>query len=340
MNVVVFGAGAIAREHVLAIRTLHTEHRRRDLRLRGVYAPRPGAAAAFAAELDLPHSTTDPHVYLDDPGVDAVIVCSPTAAHVPQTRAALEAGKHVLCEIPLALSLVDAIELRDLADRRRRTLMVAHTMRFHPTMLAVRDQIARGALHPTAIVARYLFLRRSNTGWTGYRRSWTDNLLWHHGGHVVDTCLWLLGADQASVVSEIAPPHPVLDTPLDLGLILRTPDGVLATVALSYNSEVRLHDYTIVGRETTLRAGPGELLMANEQPVPGIDVTTNPLLAQDDAFFAAIRTGHATPIDLNAILPSLEVLQEAASAAGLGPTAEERRLSEFERALLDSRSRL
>jgi 2-hydroxy-4-carboxymuconate semialdehyde hemiacetal dehydrogenase len=317
MNVVIFGAGAIAREHVRAIRLLQLEHGWQDLRLFGVYAPRLGAAAAFAAELGLPHGTSDPRLYLEDPGIDAVIVCSPSAMHVAQTQAALEAGKHVLCEIPLALSLGEAAALRDLADRQRRTLMVAHTLRFHPSLRLVRDEIANGRLHPTAIVARNLFLRRSNVGWTGYRRSWTDNLLWHHGGHVVDTCLWLLGADRADVAGYLGPAHPEQDSPLDVGLVLRTPDGVLTTIALSYNCHLSAHDYTVIGQERTLLASPNDVLLANGEPLPGIEHAVDPLCAQDEAFFTAIRTGKAAPVDVNVILPSLAVLQRVAGDAGV-----------------------
>jgi 2-hydroxy-4-carboxymuconate semialdehyde hemiacetal dehydrogenase len=339
MNIALFGAGAIAREHALAVRRLQAEEHWRDLRMLGVYAPRTGAAETFAVEHGIPLGVADPHRLLGDPAVDAVLICSPSAMHAAQSRAALEAGKHVLCEIPLALSLEEAIEVRDLARRRQRVLMVAHTLRFHPALMAARDLIAEGELHPASIVARYLFMRRSNTGWTGYRRSWTDNLLWHHGGHALDTTLWLLGAREATVVSQVAPQHPELQVPLDLGIVLRTVDGVLATIALSYNSAVSMHDYTIIGRETTLRATPGETLLPNGEPLVPIDLPGSPIEAQDQAFFEAIRNGSPAPVDVDAILPSLSVLQAIADAAGWEPSAEERGLASSEPALLDAGSR-
>jgi 2-hydroxy-4-carboxymuconate semialdehyde hemiacetal dehydrogenase len=341
MNIVLFGTGAIAREHVLAIRALQAS--RPDLHLYGAYSPRSGSAAAFAAEHELPRATDDPRVFLDDPAVEVVLVCSPSAIHAVQTRAALDAGKHVLCEIPVALTLAEAIELRDVANRQQRTLMVAHTNRYSPPLRALRDRVTRGDLHPTAIVARYLFLRRSNTGWTGRQRSWTDNLLWHHGGHAVDLCCWLLGARETgvvSVVSEVAPPHPELGIPLDLSLIVRTAEGRLATIAMSYNSETALHDYTVIGQEATFRVTPAELRNGAGEVVIAHDLTVNPILAQDADFFDAIRSGAPAPIDVDAILPSLTALQRAADAAGLAPTAEELAQAAAERDLLDSARRL
>ena len=325
MNIALVGAGAIAREHLLALRALLRDDLSLDPQVVGVVAPRPGAAAAFAAEHGIPRSATDPRHFLADPSVDAVLICSPSAMHAPQVAAALRAGKHVLCEIPLALSLAEARALRDLAAERDRTLMVAHTLRFRPALLAVREQIARQALNPTAIIARYLFRRRSNVGWTGRQRSWTDNLLWHHGCHAVDTCLWLLGTEAAEVVSIVAPPDPERHVPLDLSLGLRTPAGTLATIALSYNSALSVHDYVVIGRDTTLLATPEALMDADGREVPGaLDAPPhNPLVAQDAEFLAAVRDGRAPTVSADAVLPALAVLQAVADAAGLGPTPEE-----------------
>lgn len=323
MKIALFGAGAIAREHALAIRQIAASDGRFAPQVAGVYAPRVEAARAFADELGIPRASDDPRDFLADPAIDAVIVCSPSAMHVPQTRAALLAGKHVLCEIPLALSLDEALELRELAARQHRSLMVAHTLRFHPALLAARDEVAAGQLDPVSIVARYLFLRRANVGWTGYRRSWTDNLLWHHGGHAVDTVLWLLGAESASVAGEVAPAPTGHDAPLDLGIVLRTARGSIATIALSYSSEIAIHDYTIIGREATLHATPDELAHADGQPVR-VPVGESPILTQDRAFFDAIRHDQPVPISVDDILPSLRVLQAVSDTTSIWPTPEER----------------
>ena len=122
------------------------------------------------------------------------------------TRRCLEANKHVLCEIPLATSLADAEALTALADQRERRLMVCHTQRYFPALVEAKRLVADGQLHPHAIVSRYMFFRRSNTNWVGRTRSWTDNLIWHHGCHAVDAALWLLGADSVEVVTQVALP--------------------------------------------------------------------------------------------------------------------------------------
>ena len=72
-------------------------------------------------------------------------------------------------------------------------LMVCHTQRYAAPLIQARRMIASGEVRPRAMVSRYLLDKRENVSWTGRRRSWTDNLLWHHGCHAVDAALWLLG---------------------------------------------------------------------------------------------------------------------------------------------------
>lgn len=326
MNIVLCGAGAIAHEHAHAIRALQAHPSHCDLYLYGVATPRPGAAASFAVEHGIPHNAVSLLRYLGDPEVDAIIICSPSAMHAPQTAAALHAGKHVLCEIPLALSLTEARELGELATAQNLTLMVAHTLRYRPALVAARHQIAQQETMPASIIARYLFWRRENRGWTGRQRSWTDNLLWHHGGHAVDTCLWLLGTDAAEVVSAVAPADPELGVPLDLGIVLRTPGGSLATIALSYSSHLAIHDYVVTGPGGTLLATPEHLSGSpgpDVSPPDGI-ATVSPLIAQDAEFFDVIRDGRLAAVSVDAVMPTLSVLQAVADVAGLSATAEER----------------
>src|SRR5688572_10002749 len=145
----------------------------------------PAPTRAFADEFGVELATTDLDELLADQRVEAIIVCSPTGLHAEQTERALRAGKHVLCEIPLATSLAETDHLIQVAKKSRRRLMVCHTERFYPTLGEVRRRVAAGELHPHSIVSRFGFFRRENVNWVGRRRSWTDNLLWHHGCHAV-----------------------------------------------------------------------------------------------------------------------------------------------------------
>jgi 2-hydroxy-4-carboxymuconate semialdehyde hemiacetal dehydrogenase len=316
MHVAVVGYGQIARSHT---RILAAEGHHLDWLIGRV----PERTAAFAQEHGYARHSTRLEDALESEAVQAVVLCTPSEQHGAQTAACLAAGKHVLVEIPLAMSYVEGRGLAESARRKGLTLMVAHTHRYQGAMRRAQELIGAGRLTLHNVVARYMFLRRENVGASGYVRSWTDNLLWHHGQHATDMVLWLLGVDQpgqTEVSAMLAPPNPQLGIPLDLSLLLRTArDGreLLGTVAMSYNSHVSLYDYVLIGEEDTLVIEQG--VLRNREGVlydPQTDEAgrRNGGLLQDREFFAAIREGRPPAISAESVLPALEVLQQAQDA--------------------------
>ena len=317
MKIATLGYGSIARSHARAIGALATTPEWADLRLHGVMGRLAGPTADFAREFGAPVATTDLDALLADPALDAVIVCSPSGAHAEQAARALRAGKHVLCEIPLALSLAETDALIVLADEVDRRLMVCHTQRYYPPLIEARRRIAAGELHPHAIVSRYMFGRRENINWQGRQRSWTDNLLWHHGCHAVDAALWLLGAadrgEEVMVAAQVALPGDNLGIPMDLTVTTRTARDQLATVSMSYHIDFPVHDYLIIGEEGTLLFDDGVLRDKERVLVPkaegdGIDA---PIPRQDAEFFAAIRDGREPAVSGRSVRPAMAALQAA-----------------------------
>lgn len=104
--------------------------------------------------------TVDTNDILGDDRVDAVVVATPTSTHAPIVTAALEAGKHVLVEKPIAYGLEDSVALCKLADHLELTLMVGHVFLFNPAFKAAKDYIERGDLGSI----RYLSMVRTNLG--------------------------------------------------------------------------------------------------------------------------------------------------------------------------------
>lgn len=302
------GYGSIAAAHARALRELG------GVCFDSVVGRRPEATEAFAREWGFAHWTVSLEEALARPGVDAVVIGSPSDQHAAQAERALAAGKHVLVEIPLAMSLADAERVTALAERTGRRLMVAHTQRFFPALLELRRRIAAGELHPHHLVCRWFFLRRSNVNWEGRQRSWTDNLLWHHACHVVDAALWLLGrtepepADSGPVraLGQAGPPHPELGIPLDLDLLLRAGE-VLVNIAMSYNSPWPLHEYLVIGEEATLRFEEGRL-MGKDGPVLTSE-GAHPIREQNREFLAAVREGREACVSGRSVLPAMRALQ-------------------------------
>lgn len=295
MNLCMVGYGTIAKAHTKAFRD-------EGVTLDTVVGRVPERAAAFAAEQGYARHTTDLAEALARPEIDLVAICSPSEVHAAQTEQALMADKHVLVEIPLAMSYTEGRTLAGLARERGRTLMVCHTHRYRSHMQEAKRRILAGELTLHHIISRYVFLRRENRDLTGKARSWTDNLLWHHGCHATDLCLWLLGVTDVTgldVTAQIALPDQKMQSFLDLSILVRTPMDQLVSVNMSYNSHLSLYDYLLIGREESLVL-PGQ----GPDPVNGV-------AAQDRDFLTAVREGSAPAIGAESVLPALWVLQQA-----------------------------
>ena len=229
-----------------------------------------------------------------------------------QTLRALAAGKHVLAEIPLAMRHAEGARLVEEARDRDVRLMVCHSQRFIPALAAARRRVAEGALHVHHLIGRFGLLRRENVGWTGRRRSWSDNLLWHHGCHLVDFSLWFLGAENATVLGQVAPPDTHTGIPQDLDILLRTHSNQLISLSLSYNLHVAMDEYVIVGAEESLHFRRGHLVSAEgpgEQP-DAINAYQLAWEAQDREFLAAVRECRAPSSSGAEALPALAALQQ------------------------------
>jgi len=125
------------------------------------------------------------------PTIDAVVIATPAARHAPMTRQALEAGKDVLVEKPLALTLSEGRELVSLAERTSRILMVGHLLQYHPGVQALNELIDRGELGKI----HYLYSTRLNLG--KFRRE--ENILWSFAPHDISTILMLVGQMPSTV---------------------------------------------------------------------------------------------------------------------------------------------
>jgi 2-hydroxy-4-carboxymuconate semialdehyde hemiacetal dehydrogenase len=279
----------------------------------------PERAEAFARQHGYDRHGSILDEALADPAVDAVILCTPSDQHEAQALACLNAGKHVLIEIPVAMSLAGARRVADRARASGLVAMVAHTHRYHPGIRQAKSEIDDGTITPHSITSRYMFLRRENVGASGYRRSWTDNLLWHHGCHAVDTALWLVGATPGAIeaTSIVALPDASLGAPLDLAIVLRTATDRLVSVSMSYNSHLSRYDYVVVGHEDTLEIRDGvlrERFTTGPIEAPP-DGGPSPVVRQDREFIDAIREGRASAISPDDVLPAMEALQAAQDAA-------------------------
>ncbi|MFE5162225.1 Gfo/Idh/MocA family protein [Streptomyces sp. NPDC056697] len=137
LRAVVSGAGMIGAVHAAAIRASGGD-------LAGVVASTPERGARVAEEWNVPGRYPGFEAVLADDNVSVVHVCTPNALHIGQAEAALRAGKHVICEKPLATSAADAERLTSLAQETGLVLAVPFVYRYHPLVRELRDRRLRG----------------------------------------------------------------------------------------------------------------------------------------------------------------------------------------------------
>jgi 2-hydroxy-4-carboxymuconate semialdehyde hemiacetal dehydrogenase len=139
-----------------------------------------------AEKFKIPHWSTDLGECLAQPGIEAAILTTPTQMHAKQAVQCLEAGKHVMVEIPMADTLADSEWIVRTQQQTGLIAMAGHTRRFNPSHQWVHKRIQAGELKILQMDVQTYFFRRTNMNALGKPRSWTDHLLWHHACHTVD----------------------------------------------------------------------------------------------------------------------------------------------------------
>lgn len=140
------GAGFMGRVHTEAIRRLG------NVEVAAVAGVSEEEARAFGQSMGIERTTGDYRKVLEDPSIDAVHVCTPNVLHHPISKAAMEAGKHVLCEKPMAMSETEARDLVEIARKTGLVNCVNHNLRYYPVVQQIRRMIEHGELGEILVV--------------------------------------------------------------------------------------------------------------------------------------------------------------------------------------------
>jgi predicted dehydrogenase len=191
------------------IGTVHVEQLRRiGVNVRGVLGSTPERGAARATVLNVPRAYTSLDELLADPAVQVVHVTSPNHLHVPEASAILAAGKHVVCEKPLAMTAKESAGL--VAEARASGLVnaVNFNIRFYPLHQHMRERIAAGDLGEVRFVTGHYF-----QDWLLHDTDWNWRLEPEHGGalravgdigsHWLDLMAFITGQSIVSVMADM-----------------------------------------------------------------------------------------------------------------------------------------
>ena len=313
IKVALAGAGAFGTKHLDGIRNIE------GVEVVSLVGRKLEKTREVAQKYGIGHATTDLAESLALPGLDAVILCTPTQVHAAQAIQCLQAGKHVQVEIPLADKLADAEAVVKLQKETGLVAMCGHTRRFNPSHQWIHRRIRAGEFRIQQMDVQTYFFRRTNTHALGQPRSWTDHLLWHHAAHTVDLFAYQVGSPIVQANAIQGPLHPELGIAMDMSIQLKTADGAICTLSLSFNNDGPLGSFfRYIGDTGTYLARYDDLFTGKDEQidVSKVDVSMNGIELQDREFFAAIREGREPNASVAQVLPCYEVLHQLEKQLG------------------------
>jgi len=307
MKVALAGQGAFGQRHLEAIQNIP------DVEVVSLAGGRPESTREIAEKFHIPHWTSDLGETLAQPGVEAVILASPTQIHADQAEQVMRAGKHVLIEIPIADSVADSERIVAVQKETGVVAMAGHVRRFNPSHQWVHQRIQSGELTIQQMDVQTYFFRRSNMNAAGQPRSWTDHLLWHHACHTVDLFMHQTGEQPVTANAIQGPLHSELGIAMDMSIQLKVPSGAILTLSLSFNNNGPFGSFfRYICDNGTYKALYDDLVNGKDEPidVSGVDVSMNGIELEDREFFAAIKEGRKPKSSVEDVLPAMRVLGE------------------------------
>jgi predicted dehydrogenase len=295
------GAGDIVRRRVAdALKNA------RECELVAVTRGRADLVEQFAREVEARRAYRDWRDLVVDSDVDAVYVATPVALHAAQAVAAAEAGKHVLCEKPMAMDVGECDRMIDACRAHGVRLGVAYYRRFYPAVGRIRDIVNGGEIGDPVVVQMNAFEPFDPE--PGAPRSWLIDRAQSGGGpladfgcHRIEVLLHLLGPVRsvASVVATVALRRDVEDT---AAALLRFERGACAMLAVTHAAADRQDTFDLFATGGSIRVASlnaGDIVVRagdverreSHPPAPNVHVP----LVED--FAAAVRSGRDPAVD-------------------------------------------
>ena len=305
MKVGVAGQGAFGVKHIEAIQNIP------GIEIITLSGGNQAATEEVAKKFKIPHWTGDLGESLKQPGLEAVILATPTQMHADQAVQCLQAGKHVQVEIPMADSLADSERILKAEKETGLIAMAGHTRRFNPSHQWVHKRVKSGEFKVQQMNVQTYFFRRTNMNAAGKPRSWTDHLLWHHACHTVDLFAYQTGENISECYALEGPHHPELKIAMDMSIGLKVPSGAICTLSLSFNNKGPQGTFfRYIGDTGTYVAYYDDLKDGEDKPIDlsKVDVSMNGIELQDREFFAAIKEKREPNSSIQQTISAMRVL--------------------------------
>ena len=287
------------------------------------------AARSAADRLGIGTAHGSYEALLADPNVEAVYIPLPNHLHTEWTIAAARAGKHVLCEKPLALTAADAERMVEESERAGVHLMEAFMYRQHPSWVAVRDLVAGGRIGRLVAVQSWFSYYNDDPGNIRNIVAAGGGALYDIGCYCVNLARMLFEGEPTRVVGSIVR-DPVGGTDVVASGLLEFGDGVATfTASTRAEDDQRVHVHGTTGRisvEIPFNIPPHlptriHLAAGGDPPVaPGIETltfeATDPYTAEAERFADAVLNDREVPVHPADAVANLRVIEQLFATAG------------------------
>ncbi|MCZ4519337.1 Gfo/Idh/MocA family oxidoreductase [Rhodococcus ruber] len=279
----------------------------------------------FAASFGIPRVTTSLDDLLEDDLVDAVYISTTNQHHASQAIAAIRAGKHVLCEKPLAMSLSDARSMVDTANKEDVVLGTNHHLRGAATIQSIRNLVADGAIGTPlyAGVTHVCELPSNLRGWRLEDPSAGGGVAFDLVAHDADTLRYIFGSEIVEVMA-IADSH----YPVEQGMVavLKLKNGILAHIIDTFNvphggTGISIHGTrgSIHATDVLTQQPVGTVTLVDDRGEHTVDVQHHGIYEYALHRFTSAARGYGIPLATGEDgLASLAVTLAARTSAGSG----------------------
>jgi len=309
IGIAMVGCGQIAESHLKAIEGCGRA------RVTWCVDVDPDRAKLAADQYGKVNHGTDFDSVLNNSEVDAVVLCLPHDLHVSFTCRALEAGKHVLIEKPMAMNEAEAREMTEAAALANKNLMVGQSTRFHASHQEAHRLIREGRIgEPINVVRQTCFwVEKLSTDWRRNLDSCGGLYLPLFGSHDVDAMLWLLDDTPDHISAAIRAGSNLSDGDVDGWIGMTFSDGKVASVSFSLRSKETRQATMIAGMDGAMLLTRSKLSIDGEDIA--LDDSTGPFVRQMEEFISSIREGRAPTVPGSDGVRTMRVLDLARLAS-------------------------
>lgn len=241
IKVAVAGVGFIGPVHIEGLRRLGS------IDVVAIFHP-DADAPQKAAQLNVPKAYTDFDTMIRETDAECIHICTPNNLHYPMAKAALLAGKHVVCEKPLATTVKEAEELIALAEKHKRVHAVNFNVRYYPLvrqMKVMREKGELGKVHSIqgSYLQDWLFLETDYNWRLEPDKSGESKAIADIGSHLIDLIEYISGLSITQVMADFSTVHPIRKKPLKA---METYSGKLLSASDYQDVPIATEDYASV----------------------------------------------------------------------------------------------